>query len=180
MISKSDLEKSIIHECNVCKHLFTKLTPESYEYRPTPGQRSTTELLRYMAIVGTAAMKSMVARDWTVWGEYKAKVENMQAEEFPAMMDEQIREIEEMFAGWSEEDMTTLTMKLPWGEEPMLGVGLMDSVLKWLVGYRMQLFLYAKANGASEISTANCWRGMDWPMKEEKEVAEEEADTTVA
>jgi hypothetical protein len=35
--------------------------------------------------------------------------------------------------------------------------------LKTLVAYRMQLFLYLKSCGVSEIGPANCWAGVDAP-----------------
>ena len=37
---------------------------------------------------------------------------------------------------------------------------IMSGPLKWLTGYKMQLFLYAKATGA-EIGTSNAWGGYD-------------------
>ena len=36
-------------------------------------------------------------------------------------------------------------------------------VLRCLIAYRMQLFLHAKASGASALTTWNCWYGVDAP-----------------
>ena len=44
-----------------------------------------------------------------------------------------------------------------------LGRGILDLPLRFLVGYRMQLFLYAKAAGAPKLGTAECWWGTPWP-----------------
>jgi hypothetical protein len=37
----------------------------------------------------------------------------------------------------------------------------MLNVMKWAVAYKMQLFLYIKANGNHDINTSNLWRGVD-------------------
>ena len=42
-----------------------------------------------------------------------------------------------------------------------LGRALMDMPFRCLSGYRMQLFLYAKAAGNHDLNTANCWAGVD-------------------
>lgn len=168
MISKNTLEKSILHECTVCKHLHGKFTAAGFEYRPTPEQRSTLELLRYLAVVGIATMKSMDAGDWGPWKQYSASVAQMTADEFPAAMDRQMEEIRAMFAGITQEEMETRIVRMPWGEEVPFDLAMMESLLKWFTGYKMQLFLYAKATGAADLSTPNCWMGIDVPAREEK------------
>ena len=40
-----------------------------------------------------------------------------------------------------------------------LGRALLEMPLKWMTAYRMQLFLYAKAAGAVDLTTADNWRG---------------------
>ena len=51
----------------------------------------------------------------------------------------------------------------PQMEECTLGEFLVNAVLKALTAYRMQFFLYAKAAGAEELSTADCWIGKSAP-----------------
>lgn len=165
MITKNDILASIRHESDVCKHLFTKLPEGSMEYRPTPGQRSTLELLRYIAIIGIAGARGMIERNWSAFGPYKERIAGMTAEEFPAMMDLQMRELEEYLGAFSDEEFASKTMQLPTGGEAPLDLGLFNSVIKWLTAYKMQLFLYAKSNGRDDISTINCWAGIDAPPK---------------
>ncbi len=38
-----------------------------------------------------------------------------------------------------------------------------DNVLKSLVAYRMQFFLYVKQAGCSELATPDCWVGVGAP-----------------
>lgn len=175
MISKNALESSILRECTICKHLYEKIPQDAFDYRPSPGQRSTLELLRYLAMVGSATMSAMIAGDWSGRGEFSARTEAMTPEEFPAMMDRQMEEIREMFAGLDEEEAATRMVRFPTGVEMPLGVALMESLLKWFTGYKMQLFLYAKASGAEHISTSNCWRGVDMPPKKTEEATAETA-----
>ena len=59
---------------------------------------------------------------------------------------------------------------MPWETDKPLGVELMEHCLGFTVGYRMQLFLYAKAAGAEDLHTGDCWFETD---DAEKEVATE-------
>lgn len=165
MYSKQQLTDSLIHECNVCKHLHTKLSGEGYEYRPTPAQRSSVELLRYLAVIGIASIKGFAESNMEAWRSYAAEVENMTAEEFPAAMDRQIERIREAMDALTDEQLATQESKLPNGTVTNLGAALINGTLKWLTAYKMQLFLYAKAAGAHEIGTPNCWAGIDWKPK---------------
>lgn len=59
-----------------------------------------------------------------------------------------------------------LDAALPWGEPVKAGAALINMPLKCLVAYRMQLFLYAKLVGLTELGSANCWVGVDMPDPE--------------
>ena len=45
--------------------------------------------------------------------------------------------------------------EVPWPTENTVGVELLDNCLRWLIGYRRLLFLYARSNGV-EMSTMDC------------------------
>ena len=87
MITKEQLLASMVKECDIAKHLYSKLTPEAMSYRPSPNQRTTLELLRYLAICGIAGTKCMAASDWKMFSQFSDRVEKMTPEEFPAAMD---------------------------------------------------------------------------------------------
>jgi len=160
MVSKEHVAASMLRECDICIHLFGKLPPEAYDYRPSEGQRSTLELLRYLAICGIGGIRAMSGGDWGVWKDFSARTAEMPAEGFPAMMERQKEEIAAFFAETSEETLETQPATLPWKETVPLGAALLAGPFKWLAAYKLQLFLYAKANGA-EVSTPNAWMGSD-------------------
>ncbi len=162
MISKEQIAASMMFECDVAKHLYTKLTPQAYDYKPTGGQRSTVELLRYLSICGIAGIQSLAKSDWKTFTTYADRAAKMKAEEFPAAMDVQKTEIEDFFKSVTERDLETKDALLPLGGTQLLGQAILNLPYKWLAAYKLQLFLYAKATGASEIGTANAWMGIDW------------------
>ncbi|HVT05150.1 MAG TPA: hypothetical protein VHL58_17435 [Thermoanaerobaculia bacterium] len=161
MITKDQLRDSLTRECDIASHLFTKLSPESYSYRPAPEQRSTVELLRYLAICATGAIRCMSEANWKLFSEYSERVKEMPAEGFPQMMALQKGEIEAFFDRASEE-MLAKEAPMPGGAVTApLAVAILNGPLKWLAAYKMQLFLYAKASGATDLKTSNLWRGVD-------------------
>lgn len=162
MISKEQIAASMMFECDVAKHLHTKLTPAAYDYKPTGPQRSTLELLRYLSVCGIAGIQSLYTSDWKTFSKYVERSAKMTAEEFPAAMDLQKSEIKEFFDGITEHDLETRDAKLPVGGTQLLGQAILNLPFKWIAAYKLQLFLYLKATGAEELNTANAWMGMDW------------------
>lgn len=162
MITKEQIAAQMMKECDIAVHLHTKLDPKSADYRPTPGQRSTLELLRYLAISGIAGTRCMAESDWKVFSTFSDRVKAMKFEEFPAAMQRQRQEIETFFNEISETSLETQDAPLPAGGTAKLGVAILGGPFKWITAYKLQLFLYAKATGASDIGTANAWAGIDW------------------
>ena len=162
MITKLQLQQSLLHECDVCLHLFGKLDASSREYRLTPKQRSTLELLQYLSFCGIGGMRCMAEANWKLFGELAAASKTMTIEEFPERMRGQKAAIEAFFGSVTETELSTREVKLPGGGTQPLGLAIMNAPLKWLAAYKLQLFLHAKATSAPEIGTANAWRGIDW------------------
>src|ERR1700682_4602776 len=52
VLTKEELIASLQHEVRILVHLAGKVDKSKVDYRPTPKQRSTLELLQYMAIMG--------------------------------------------------------------------------------------------------------------------------------
>jgi hypothetical protein len=163
MAEKDDLLWAMSLECDVAKHLFEKLPREDWEatlaYRPTPGQRSTLELLRFLSYCATGAATGCIEGGWDTWKRLAQRAEGMSAEEFPAAMDRQKGELAVLLGPLSDDDLASRTAKNPLGMEMSLGRTLLDLAVRWLVGYRMQLFLYARALGA-DVWTPDCWYGV--------------------
>ena len=162
MITKEHIAASMGHECDVCSHLFTKLAPEGYSYRPSPQQRSAQELMQYLAICGIAGIRSMAEGSWAPFAEYKEKIKEASPEDFPALMEQQKAEIQAYIASIDDEAFATQEAQLPGAGTTTLGLAIVNGPLKWMTAYKMQLFLYAKAAGATGIGTSNAWAGMDW------------------
>lgn len=163
MLDKNDLRDVILKECDICLHLFGKLPKGAESYRPTPGQRSTLELLRYLSHCGESGMRALLDGNWDAWKANEARASTMALAEFPASMERQKRTFVELFEKLTPEQFAKQEATMPAGEKLKLGRALLEGPVRWMTGYRMQLFLYAKAAGAKEIGTANCWMGIDWP-----------------
>lgn len=163
MITKDQLAASMLRECDISLHLFTKLTPDAYLYQPSPSQRTTLDLLRYLSICGIAGIHCMSERDWKQFGTFSSRAKDLPADEFPAAMARQKTELATFFKSVSEATLETQDAPMPGGGTLPLGLAILNGPFKWLTAYKMQLFLYAKATGATEIGTGNAWAGVDRP-----------------
>jgi hypothetical protein len=162
VISREQVSGAMTRECDICLHLFSKLSPDAYDYKPSDSQRTTLELLRYLAGCGIGGLRAMASSDWKLFNEELSRTREMPAEDFPAAMIRQKQAIEQFFASTSEAELETKEAKMPGGGILPLGAGIINGPLKWLAAYKLQLFLYAKATGAHQIGTANAWAGIDW------------------
>ena len=52
VLTKQELLTALQNEVRILLHLIGKVEPRMLDYRPTPKQRSTIELLRYLACLG--------------------------------------------------------------------------------------------------------------------------------
>jgi hypothetical protein len=163
MLSKDDIAAAMVKECDVAVHLFEKLPPNCFDYRPTPRQRSTVELLRYMSLCAVAGIQAMHENNFGLFQQIIDKNKDMPPEDFPREMQKQKEEIARYFGGVTEEELETRATMLPGAGNVPLQIALLNGPLKWLTGYKLQLFVYAKAAGNEAIGTANAWAGIDWP-----------------
>ncbi len=165
MIDTKHFLDSCMHEIRVIKHLATKVPPGGLSYRPTPKQRSTLELLRYLTTCAIVPGRALVAGNWDEAEALEKASESVTAETFAEAMDAQGQALAALMAGLTSQDLAARDTAMPWGTPCKLGEGLVNTVLKTLVAYRMQLFLYAKAAGNGDLGPANCWVGVDRPAQ---------------
>jgi hypothetical protein len=163
MLTREQLLSSMRHETNVIKHLATKVPAGTLDWRPTPKQRSTLELLQYLTTCGIIGVKLMIQGNWDHAGPIEEAAASVTPETFAAAMDRQMAELETEIRAIPEADLADRPTKMPWGAPTVLGLSLVDCGLKPLVAYRMQLFLYAKESGAADLGPGNCWVGVDPP-----------------
>ena len=162
-MSKTDeLRDALLHECDIAIHLHSKIPEGTEDYRPTEGQRSTTELLRYLAACGIGSALAMRDGKWDGYKEAMEGVAELPPAEFPDAMRRQKEALRAFVDGLSDDDLQNVESTLPWGEKVTLGRALLETTLKWLTAYRMQLFLYAKAAGNHAIGTANNGAAVDY------------------
>jgi hypothetical protein len=163
VLTKSELIGSLQHEVHILLHLASKIDRAQLDYRPTPKQRSTLELLRYLSIMGPGLVQAVKRGgfDPAAWTVLQQQAEardfdqtvsaigahaDLYALELGAMSDEDFRKAIDMF-----------------GTKTTAGAFLANLVLCGHAAYRTQLFCYLKANGREELSTMNLWAGVDAP-----------------
>ena len=161
MIDKQTVLDSMLKEIACIRHLCGKVQPGTENWRPTEGQRSVIELLRYLTHCGFNAVKAAVTTDWD---SARARVESagkLTLNDIPAALDAQAGELRRLFAEIPSGDFLGRQVARP-GQEPMpLARFLLDSAFKYLPAYKMQLFLYLKQQVVPNLATANLWRGHD-------------------
>jgi len=153
--------ESFIHsfntETNICLHLYNKMPSGALDYRPTLGQRSTAELLRYLSYGPYNGTCRILAGDWKSGRPTNEVTKDMSASDFPRNMRWQAVEIARLLRAADPVSLERDTLTMPWGETLKKGEAMVNCPLKWVVGYRMQLFLYLKAAGASDLATKDLW-----------------------
>ena len=161
VLTKEELISSLQNEVRILQHLCSKIEPSMIDYRPTPKQRSTVELLRYLSNMGpglvqaaktgtfdpaawTEATKVADARDFDQTVAYLATHGDAYATLISPMTDAEFGETINMF-----------------GTPMSRGAFIVNLVLSGCAAYRTQIFLYLKACGRDELTTANLWGGAD-------------------
>ncbi len=161
MLNKNDILESILTDIRITKHLLTKVPDGAMDYRPSPDQRSTLELLRYMSFCAIGGAHALYDGEWTKYKEWAERCDSLKPEEIDGALDRHAQALTSWFEGLSSDDFDTRLATTPLGEEFTLGRALIEMPLKWMTAYRMQLFLYAKQSGNKDIWTPNCWGGID-------------------
>ena len=151
----------MIRELKIVRHLAKKVNATNAPYRPTEGQRSIAELLQYLSFCGSGAVAAMLDTGWDRYHEFKERAKDVTWQSMPAALDVEEARLQGLFQEISDEDFAKREAKTPLSEIMPLGQALLEVPLKWMVAYRMQLFLYLKQSGLQELSTYNCWGGID-------------------
>jgi hypothetical protein len=164
VLTNSELIASLQNEVRILLHLSGKIEPQMRDYRPTPKQRSTHELLKYLDVMGPAlviAGKSGTF-DTAVWTELNTAAQARTFEQTLASIAKQSDAYASMLADVSDADMRgEIEM---FGQKTTRGKFFVNSVLCGFAAYRTQLFCYLKACGRDELNTMNLWAGVDAPM----------------
>lgn len=158
---KQHLLNNIEKEINICRRLYTKIPPGQMNFRPKEGLRSILELLQYLGIVGSAMPAYWLKKDDTDFNTFFSTIDNaartMPPGRFLAVMDEQMATINDLFSQLSEEDMVSKEVVYPWGGKAPMGEAIMATSIKFLTGYKLQLFLFIKLCDDQKLTTPDAW-----------------------
>lgn len=161
VLTQSELIGALQHEVNVLQHLCTKVDPSMLDYRPTPGQRSTLELLQYLAVMGPVLVKSALSGSFIQdeWVSRSQAVAGQTFDQLVATLAAQADEYKTLLAN-QPDDAFRKDVEM-FGGKNTVGAFIVSLVLGGMAAYRTQLFCYLKACGRTELGTANLWRGVD-------------------
>lgn len=158
MITKDQYIQSISHELEVIRHLASKLKESDLDYKPTEGQRSTLDLLKYMSTMFATGVEVIATGNNDLFRTRSMEAANLTLADFDTKVAEQIIAIHKIVEGMTDQDLAE--------EIDMFGVRtramhLLNGPFKWATAYKMQLFLYMKSLGYHHLNTMNVWAGMD-------------------
>jgi hypothetical protein len=163
VLTKPELIGSLQHEVQILVHLAGKVDRSKLDYRPTPKQRSTLELLKYMTIMGPQLVNAVKAGkfDPEAWTAAEKAAAARDFDQTIAAIAAQKDEYASLLGSWSDADFRSEVEMF--GSKTTRGAALVNFVLSGHAAYRTQLFCYLKACGREELSTMNLWAGMDAP-----------------
>jgi hypothetical protein len=165
VLTKDELIASLHNEVRVLLHLAAKVDSAKLDYRPTARQRSTLELLQYLAIMGPIHLRAALAPAFDMdtwradWQTGEAEVKAMSLEQAKAAIGRQPALFAELVGPRSDADFRAEIEMF--GNKASRGSWIVNLVLCHYVACRMQLFLYLKASGREELNTLNLWVGRD-------------------
>jgi len=165
ILTKSELVAALQNESRILLHLASKVDRNQLDYRPTPKQRSTIELLRYLTIMGPMLIPAIKtgAFDGAAFGAAQAAANAMDFDQVIAAIEKQSSDYAQQLGAFSDADFRS-ELDL-FGKKASRGSHIVYVVLCGHAAYRTQLFLYLKACGRDELNTMNLWGGMDAPMQ---------------
>jgi hypothetical protein len=158
---KQHLTDCIGKEIKICKRLYTKIPQDQMHFTPKEGMRTILELLQYLSMIGIATLDYWIQQQEKPFGQYfgekTAVSKQLTPEMFLAAMDEQMNDIHEVFSKISEEDLYQKEITYPWGAKGPLGEGIINTTIKFLAAYKLQLFISIKLCSDQQLGTADAW-----------------------
>jgi hypothetical protein len=165
VLTKDELVAALQSEVRILLHLVSKVDPAELDYRPTPKQRSTLELLQYLTIVGPIHARAVKAGIWDkeawseIWRTEEAAASERNLEQIRDAIARHQGLLEKLVRSCSDVDMRAQVELF--GTKATRGSWFVSLVLCHYSAYRMQLFLYLKSSGRQELNTMNLWVGRD-------------------
>jgi hypothetical protein len=164
VLTTSELISALQGEVRILLHLASKIDRSQLDYRPTPKQRSTLELLRYLTVMGPALTQAATANgfDREAYGVATKAADARDFDQTIAAIAAHHDVYPSLLSGMSDADFRGEMTAFD-GTKVSRGAFIVNLVLGGCAAYRTQLFLYLKACGRQDLTTANLWRGVDAP-----------------
>jgi hypothetical protein len=165
VLTKEELTASLRDEVRILLHLAGKVDQSKLDYRPTPKQRTTLELLRYMAVMGPTQIAVIQTGTFdrptlsAIWGPAEAASKAMNFDQAVSAIQKQSDEYDRLLSGWTDDDFRAEVDMF--GNKSTRGSLIANLVLGGHAAYRTQLFCYLKSCGRDELNTMNLWAGVD-------------------
>lgn len=165
VLTKDELIEALENEVRILLHLAGKVDRGKLDYRPTPKQRSTLELIQYLAIMGPtqiAVIKAGVfdrAALGAAWRPAEKAAAHMSFDDAVAAIGRLSDEYAALLGDWTDADFRSEVDVF--GTRSSRGALIVNQVLSGHAAYRTQLFCYLKSCGREELSTVNLWAGVD-------------------
>jgi len=165
VLNKEELIASLQNEVRILLHLAGKIDRKQLDYRPTPKQRNTLELLQYLVNMGPMLIRAAKAGkfDGAAFGAAQAEAKAMNFDQVLGAIEKQRGIYAELLGAFSDADFRT-EIDLFGSGASSRGAFIVNMVIGGHAAYRTQLFLYLKACGRDELNTMNLWAGVDAPM----------------
>jgi hypothetical protein len=167
VLTKPELIAALQDEVRILLHLAAKIDRAQLDYRPSPKQRSTLELLRYLSMMGPTIIyyAKTNAQDFSFWGDAETLANARDFDQTVAAIAAQKDAYAAALDPMSDADFRGEVKNFD-GSTMSRGAFIISLVLGGCVAYRTQLFLYLKACGREELGTTNLWMGLDAPPAE--------------
>ena len=164
VLTKSELIASLQNEVRILLHLAGKIDRTKLDYRPTPKQRSTIELLKYLSMMGPTLVQYAMADtpDPALWTTAAQSAEARDVDQAIAAIAAHADTYATLLANSSDADFRAEVDGFD-GNKTSRGALIVNLVLCGCAAYRTQLFMYLKACGREELGTMNLWAGVDAP-----------------
>lgn len=164
VLTRSELIASLQNEVRLLLHLAGKVDRARADYRPTPRQRSTIELLKYLSMMGPTIVQYALSNstDPALWTAAAQAAEARDFDQTLAAIAAQTDAYAALLGNVSDAEFRGEITGFD-GTKTSRGAFIVNLVLCGCAAYRTQLFLYLKACGREELGTTNLWAGVDAP-----------------
>jgi hypothetical protein len=169
VLTKAEFVAALQNEVRILMHLTTKVDRAQLDYRPTPKQRSTLEVLQYLTMMGPALVQAAKTGAFDVdgWSAAEKAAAALDYDQVLTALAAHAERYPRLLEGFSDAELREPINPFGMGPGGSRGEFLVNNVLCGCAAYRTQLFLYLKACGRAELGTWNLWVGLDAPPTEQ-------------